>query len=84
MRFADGSARVEHWDGRAPSRLFEYEGASPAESATVDPRQVILLDVHRTNNSRTRAPRAASAATRWSVIWTAWLQNLLLSYGSLV
>ena len=84
VRFADGSARVEHWDGRAPSRLFEYEGASPAESATVDPRQVILLDVHRTNNSRTRAPRAASAATRWSVIWTAWLQNLLLSYGSLV
>ena len=84
VRFADGAERVERWDGRAPSRLFEYEGGSPAESATVDPRQIILLDPDRTNNSRTLAPRAASAATRWSIIWTVWLQHLLLSYGSLV
>jgi hypothetical protein len=84
VRFADGVERAERWDGRALSRRFEYEGSSPAESATVDPRQIILLDLNRTNNSSALMPRAASPATRWSVVWTVWFQHLLLSYGSLV
>lgn len=84
VRFADGTERAEHWDGRAASRTFEYDGASPAVSATVDPRLVIQLDANRTNNSRTLAPRQRTAATRWAVLWTAWLQHLLLTYGSLV
>jgi len=84
VRFADGVERVERWDGRAASRRFTWESGSPAQSATVDPRQVILLDVNRTNNSRTIAPRAAAAAARWSVVWTVWLEHLLLSFGSLV
>ena len=81
VRFADGSERAEHWDGRAPSRTFVYRTQSPAVSAIVDPRQMILLDRNRTNNSRTVAPKAAAAANRWSMLWTQWLQHLLLSYA---
>ena len=67
LRFADGTERTDHWDGRAASRTFDYQSSSPAVSATVDPREVILLDLDRTNNSRTLPSRTASAATRWSV-----------------
>jgi hypothetical protein len=84
VRFADGTERVDYWDGRASSRRFEYTGANRAVSAVVDPRQIIVLDQSRTNNSRTLAPRAGAAATRWSILWSVWLQHLLLSYGSLV
>jgi hypothetical protein len=45
---------------------------------------VMLLDINRTNNSRTLAPRVAATAARWSVVWAVWLEHLLLSYGSLV
>ena len=43
-----------------------------------------MLDVNYTNNSRTLQPRAATAATKWSLKWMAWLQDVLLTYVSLV
>jgi hypothetical protein len=84
VRFADGSERADYWDGRAAARSFVFESATPAVAAIVDPRAIILLDLNRTNNSRSLAPRTAAAATRWSVIWSQWLEHLLLSYASLV
>lgn len=84
VRFADGAERLERWDGRAASRRFTWESGTPVQSATVDPRQVMLLDINRTNNSRTLTPRVAATAARWSVVWAVWLEHLLLSYGSLV
>jgi hypothetical protein len=44
---------------------------------------VLLLDLDRTNNSRTLTPRTAAAATRWGSIYLLWLEHLLLSYASL-
>ena len=45
---------------------------------------MLLLDVNYTNNSRTLEPRAARRATKWSLKWMAWLQDLLLTYAFLV
>ena len=84
VRFADGSERTDSWDGRAERRVFEYDGPIAAESAVVDPRSAILLDVNRTNNSRTLAPHARTMSAVWSAAWMVWLQDLLLSYSSLV
>ena len=84
VAFADGSERVDHWDGRDRLKSFVYESSSPGRSAMVDPEYVILLDVNRTNNSRTMEPAAPQAATRWAARWATWLQDLLLTYASLV
>ena len=84
VRFADGDERVDEWDGRAVQRLFEYDSTSPAESAAVDPRHVIVLDVDRTNNTRTLTPKSGHAAAKWSAVWALWLEQLLLTWGSLV
>ena len=52
-----------------------------------DPEHVLLLDINRTNNSRTLAPLDAAgpkAATKWSLKWMVWLQDHLLSWSLLV
>jgi len=82
--FVSGERVVEHWDGRDRSKLFTYERSSRAVSAEVDPDRVLLLDVNWTNNSRTTAPEGPRAATKWSLKWMVWLQDLLLSWAALV
>jgi hypothetical protein len=52
-------------------------------SAEVDPDHVLLLDIDRTNNSRTLAPKGTEAATKWSLKWMVWLQDLLLTWATL-
>jgi hypothetical protein len=84
VTFGDGSVRVDHWDGRDAEKSFVYETPSPGRSAVIDPDQVILLDVNQTNNSWTIESSAPGAATRWTARWALWLQDLLLTYGSLV
>jgi hypothetical protein len=84
VAFADGQTRTEWWDGRDERRTFRYRSPAGAVSATIDPDRVLLLDLDRTNNSRTLTPRAAAAATRWSGIYLLWLEHLLLSYASLL
>ena len=46
--------------------------------------RVLLLDINYTNNSRTLEPRAAEAGLKWSLKWMVWLQDLMLTYASLV
>jgi hypothetical protein len=81
--FADGQQRTDWWDGRDERRTFRYRSPGRAESATIDPDRVLLLDLHQTNNSRTLAPRQSAAATRWASLYLLWLEHLLLSYTSL-
>ena len=82
--FDDGESIREHWDGRDAWRLFTYERAARAVRVEVDPDRVLLLDVDYANNSWTATPRAAPAATRWTLRWMIWLQDLLLTYAFLV
>ncbi|HEY7290310.1 MAG TPA: M1 family metallopeptidase [Vicinamibacterales bacterium] len=84
MTFENGEQVTEHWTDDARWRLFVYVGASPVETAEVDPNRVLLLDVNFTNNSVTRHPRAGKAATKWSLTWMVWLQDCLLSWAALV
>ena len=79
--FDDGHRAREIWDGRGRWTEFTYDRAARATRAFVDPERKLLLDINYTNNSRTLAPRAEAAATRWSVTWLVWLQDLLLTYG---
>jgi hypothetical protein len=83
LAFADGQQRTDWWDGRDLRRTFRYRSPAPVVSATIDPERVLLLDLERTNNSRTLAPRQGAAATRWATIYLHWLEHLLLSYASL-
>ncbi len=79
VRFADGQRSEDHWDGRAAEKTLVYHGPAPATAARIDPAGILLLDVNRLNNSRTLAPASPAASLSWSVRWTTWLQDLLLS-----
>jgi hypothetical protein len=75
---------TDHWDGRDRETVFSYRSPAAAISAEIDPDRVILLDVNRTNNSRTLTPHGAAVATRWAGRWMIWMQSLMLTYASLV
>jgi hypothetical protein len=82
--FADGARIVDWWDGRDATRTFEYRSRAPAVSATIDPGRTLVLDVRRTNNSRSLAPQSATAAPHWSSRWMIWLEQALLTYAIFV
>ena len=84
VRFSDRSTVHERWDGRDRWKLFTYDRAAAAVSAEVDPNHVLLLDVNRTNNSRTLEPLAAKASRQWAGRWWLWLQDLVITYGFFV
>ena len=79
--FDDGHEEREEWNGRGRWTAFTYHRAARATQVFVDPERVLLLDINYTNNSRTLSPQADAAATKWSVTWLVWLQDLLLTYG---
>ena len=80
----DGQHVRQRWDGRDRWRALTFTTKAEARSAQVDPERVLLLDVDYTNNSRTTAPRGGEAATKWSLKWLVWLQDLMLTYGFFV
>lgn len=84
VTFADAQRRIDYWDGRDRQKRFRYRSPAPAVSASIDPDRTLLLDLNRTNDSRTLAPRAATAAWRWAGRWMAWLENALLNYAAFV
>ena len=81
VTFEDGEQAVEPWDGRDRWRDFAYTRTARAVTAEVDPEEVLLLDISRTNNSRTLKPQGDAAAAKWSLKWMVWLQDQLLSWG---
>jgi hypothetical protein len=79
--FEGGAQATERWNGLDRRAVFQYERAERASVAAVDPRRVLLLDAHYTNNSKALAPRSREASLKWALSWMVWLQQLLLSYG---
>jgi hypothetical protein len=84
ITFENGEQVREQWSGVDRWKTFTYERASRGKTAQVDPEQVLLLDVNYTNNSRTLAPKAEDAATKWSLKWMVWLQDLMLTWSAFV
>jgi peptidase M1-like protein len=83
VTFTSGERITEQWDGVDRWKLYTYQRPSRAVSAEVDPDRVLLLDVNRTNNSVTLAPRGAAAARKAALTWMIWLQDCLLSWAAL-
>ena len=81
VTFADGEQVREKWDGADRWKAFYFERTGAATTAQVDPERVLLLDVNYTNNSKTTAPKTAEAATKWSLAWMLWLQDLMLTWS---
>jgi hypothetical protein len=81
VTFEDGQELRETWDGVERWKAFTYDRPARARTAQVDPDRVLLLDVNYTNNSRTLEPEADAAATKWSLKWMVWLQDLMLTWG---
>ena len=79
--FENGEQQRWNWDGKDRWKTFEVERPVRAISAQVDPEQVLLLDVNRTNNSASLKPSGPAAARKWSLAWMIWLQDHLLTYG---
>jgi hypothetical protein len=84
VTFADGHQERERWDGLARWQTFTFDRPARAVSAQVDPERVLLLDTNFTNNSRTLEPARDRAATKWSLRWMVWLQDLLMTCAFLV
>jgi hypothetical protein len=82
--FSDGSKKTERWDGVERRIIYRYDTKMRARSVEVDPNRVLMLDVNYTNNSRTLQPRSGDASLKWSLKWMAWLQDLLMTYASLI
>ena len=82
--FADGQQLTETWDGIDRWRLYTYDRASRAANVVIDPERTLLLDINYTNNSASIAPRGSRAASKWSLKWMVWLQDLMLTWGFFV
>jgi len=84
VTFGNGEQARESWDGRARWHAFTFVRPVKAVSAQVDPERVLLLDTNYTNNSRVMQPATEAAATKWSLRWMVWLQDLMMTYAFFV
>jgi hypothetical protein len=55
---ADGTRRVERWDGRGPFHIFEQRGPKPLAYAVVDPEHRVLIDYNLFNNQAAAAEQS--------------------------
>jgi hypothetical protein len=84
VTFSNGEQAREQWDGRGRWGVFTFDRPFKAVSAQIDPERVLLLDVNYTNNSRVLEPATEAAATKWTLRWMVWLQDLFMSASFLV
>jgi len=82
VRFDDGHAVREHWDGRDRWVRYTYHGRGRVLSAEIDPTHEVWLDTGFYDNSRTRDPDGSAKqklANYWLLLtqmlaqWVAWL-----------
>ena len=83
VQFADGQKAEERWDGRSATKTLIFDGPAPVTRASIDPREVLALDLYRQNNTQSRTAPDTMTAASWSVRWTIWLQDLLLTHALL-
>jgi len=84
VTFTNGEQAREAWDGRGRWQVFTFDRPVKAVSVQIDPERKLLLDTNYTNNSKTMEPAAERAATKWSLRWMVWLQDLFMTWAFLV
>jgi hypothetical protein len=85
VTFTNGEQARVPWSGQGRWQVFTFDRPVKAASAQIDPERRLLLDTNYTNNSRTMAPAATDrAATKWSLRWMVWLQDLFMTCAFLV
>jgi Peptidase family M1 domain len=84
VTFSNGEQARQPWDGRSRWNVFTFDRPVKAVSAQIDPERRLLLDTNYTNNSMTLEPATDRAATKWSLRWMVWLQDLLMTAAFLV
>jgi hypothetical protein len=78
--FEDGRSIRRRWDGQETWTKFSVEQPVRLDYAEVDPDRVLMLDVHRINNSRHREPSPRLPAVKWGSKWMIWLQDFLATF----
>ncbi len=71
FRFADGAAVDDHWDGRAPFRVYRFLRPAPLSEVRIDPEGLIAVDPDPVNNARLRR-----SDRRLLADWAGWLGAL--------
>lgn len=84
VTFSNGEQAREKWDGRSRWGVFTFDRPFTAVSAQIDPERVLLLDTNYTNNTRVAEPKADEAATKWTLRWMVWMQDLFMSSAFLI
>lgn len=84
VTYEDHQSVTARWDGRAATRVFAFESPAPAATAVLDPERTLLLDATPLEHARSRAPRTNVPIAKWTARWVMWLQDAMLTYGSLV
>jgi hypothetical protein len=84
VAFENGEQARVKWSGRPRWEQFTFDRPSKAVSAQVDPERVLLLDAYVANNSKALEPATDAAASKWSLRWMVWLQDLLMTCAFLV
>ena len=75
--FEDGEEQLVAWDGQDRWRLLVVERPGRLQYAVVDPEEILLLDLDRTNNSRLLEAEARLPAVKWASRWMIWLEDFL-------
>lgn len=78
IKFENGEALHEQWDGKYRWAKYVYERPSKVKAAEVDPERKLALDANFTNNSLL-AEEDNRGAAKWYARWIFWLANLFLA-----
>jgi hypothetical protein len=81
--FKDGSEETRIWDGQARWSRLTFRTTAEADYAVVDPKLIWLIDSNLANNSLRPGASLPGGILRLSTKVLFFLQNLLLSIGSL-
>ncbi len=84
VTFSNGEQAREAWNGQGRWQVFTFDRPVKAVSAQIDPERRLLLDTNYTNNSKTLEPATDRAATKWTLRWMVWLQDLFMTSAFLI
>ncbi len=84
VTFSNGEQARESWSGQGRWQVFTFDRPVKAVSAQIDPERRLLLDTSYTNNSMVVEPSTERAATKWTLRWMVWLQDLFMTSAFLI